>query len=167
MTEVLLGSALVLAVITTGMMSGVFTLYSHTVMPGLARTDDKTFVSAFQAMDRAILNPLFLATLLGSLLLTGLAMVLSFGSAWRSLLPWLITAFALYLALFIITMRVNVPMNNALKAAGDPAVIDVAAVRERFDEKRWTRWNHVRSVACVLAFACLVWASVLFGQLTA
>src|SRR6266542_2849651 len=65
MFELFRGVALVLAVITMGIVTGVLQLYSHTVMPGLGRTDDRTFVGAFQAIDRAIINPLFLATFLG------------------------------------------------------------------------------------------------------
>jgi uncharacterized membrane protein len=166
MFELFRGGALILAVLATGIMTGVFTLYSHTVMPGLGRTDDKTFVAGFQSMDRAILNPLFLFTFVGALVFTGLAAALSFGSDSRSMLPWLIAAFVLYLAIVVITGRINVPLNDALKAAGDPNVIDVAAARERFNETLWIRWNHVRSVACFAAFACLTWATVLYGRIT-
>ena len=167
MFELFRGGALILAVLTTGTMTGVFTLYSHTVMPGLGRTDDKTFVASFQSMDRAILNPLFLPTFVGALVFTGLAAALSFGSASRSMLPWLIAALVLYLAIVIITGRINVPLNNAIKAAGDPNTIDVAAVRRNFNEALWTRWNHVRSAACLAAFVCLIWATVLYGRITA
>ncbi|GIH08705.1 membrane protein [Rhizocola hellebori] len=167
MFELFRGGALILAVLATGIMAGIFMLYSHTVMPGLGRTDDKTFVAGFQAMDRAILNPLFLSTFVGALVFTGLAAALSFGSASRSMLPWLVVAFLLYLAIVIITGRINVPLNDALKAAGDPNTIDVTAAREHFNEALWIRWNHVRSVACFLAFACLTWATVLYGRITA
>ena len=51
---------LLLAAVTSGLDAGVFVLYAHTVMPGLARTDDRTFVAAFQAIDRAIINPWFM-----------------------------------------------------------------------------------------------------------
>jgi uncharacterized membrane protein len=37
-----------------------------------------------------------------------------------------------------ITMAVHVPLNDAIKAAGDPdRITDLAAVREQFDEARW------------------------------
>lgn len=36
-------------------------------MPGLGSTDDRTFVGAFRAIDRAILNPLFMLVFLGAL----------------------------------------------------------------------------------------------------
>lgn len=156
------GGFLILAVIATGVMAGVFQLYSHTVMPGLAKTDDRTFVSAFVAMDRAILNPLFLATFLGAFGFTAIATLLSLGEAARSLLPWLLVALVLYVIVMIITFRVNVPRNNAIKAATDP---DHGAVRQRFDEALWTRWNHVRSWLCTGAFACLAWALVVEGKL--
>jgi uncharacterized membrane protein len=51
-----------MAVMTVGMFAGVFGLYSNAIMPGLRRTDDRTFVGAFQAIDTAVINPLFLST---------------------------------------------------------------------------------------------------------
>jgi uncharacterized membrane protein len=41
----------------------------------------------------------------------------------------------------------------------------VAAARAEFDEGRWTRWNLVRVVLSVVAFAALLWALVLAGRL--
>jgi uncharacterized membrane protein len=163
--ELARGAALVAATVTMGLMAGVFGIYSNAIMPGLGRTDDRTFVGAFQSIDRAIINPLFLATFLGALLLSGLAAVLHLGAEGRSVLPWAVAAFVLYLAVFVITMGVNVPLNDGLKAAGDPdRIADLAAVRARFDEARWVRWNLVRTVACAAAFGCLCWALVLYGR---
>ena len=161
MLEIFRGAALILAVITTGLMAGVFQLYSHTVMPGLAKTDDRTFVGAFVALDRAILNPLFMSAFLGGFGFTALAAVLSLSAG--SLLPWILAALVLYLIVMIITFRMNVPRNNAIKADTDP---DLGAVRARFDEALWTRWNHGRSVLCTIAFACLAWALVVYGTLS-
>ena len=63
--------ALVAATLTTGLMTGVFYLYAVAIMPGLGRAGDRTFVGAFQSVDRAIINPLFLSTFFGPLLFTG------------------------------------------------------------------------------------------------
>jgi uncharacterized membrane protein len=71
----------------------------------------------------------------------------------------------LYLLTFVLTMRVNVPLNDALKAAGDPDQIDVAAARSSFDEDRWARFNVVRAVASTVALGCLAWALVEFGRM--
>jgi uncharacterized membrane protein len=158
------GASLVAATITVGLMAGVFGLYAH-IMPGLGRTDDRTFVGAFQSIDKAVINPLFLATFVGALVLTLLATVLHLGEDGRSALPWLAAALLLYLAVFVITLGVNVPLNDGIKAAGDPdRIADLGAVRERFNETRWIRWNIVRAVACTTALGCLAWALVLHGR---
>jgi uncharacterized membrane protein len=73
MLELFRALVLIVATMATGLMAGVFGLYAHTVMPGLGRTDDRTFVDAFQSIDRAIINPLFMATFLGALVFTGIA----------------------------------------------------------------------------------------------
>ena len=52
--------ALMGATLTMGLITGAFALYAHTVMPGLKTTDNRTFVGAFQALDRAIINPWFM-----------------------------------------------------------------------------------------------------------
>ena len=168
MYNVFRGGALLLAVITTGIATGVFQLYAHTVMPGLGKTDDRTFVGGFQALDRAIVNPLFMFCFLGAFVFTGLATVLSFKSDSRRLLPWLIVALVLYLVVLVVTFAVNVPLNDALKAAGDPdSITDLAGVRERFNETLWVRWNLVRTIASTATFALLTWALVLYGRITA
>jgi uncharacterized membrane protein len=156
------GATLMLATLTMGLMAGVFGLYAHAIMPGLGKTDARTFVGAFQAIDRAIINPLFMATFLGAAVLTAAAAALHFGDAAA---PWIIAALVLYVAVFVITIAVNVPLNDAIKAAGDPdRISDLAAVRERFDEARWVGWNVVRTVASTVAFGCLLWALVEFGR---
>ncbi|GIJ45232.1 membrane protein [Virgisporangium aliadipatigenens] len=155
-------TALIAATMTTGLTAGVFGLYQHTVMTGLGRTDDRTFVGGFQALDRAIINPWFMFSFLGALAFTIAAAFLNPG---RQLLPWILAALALYAIVFVITMAVNVPMNDALKAAGDPdSIADLAQVRRAFDEARWTAWNLVRTLATTAAFGCLCWALVMRGQ---
>jgi uncharacterized membrane protein len=158
--------SLLLATISMGLVAGVFGLYAHTVMPGLAKTDDRTFVGAFQALDRAIINPWFIGgEFVGALVLTLVAAVAHIGEA---ALPWIAVALLLYATTSLITIRVNVPLNDQIKAAGDPdSIADLAAVRAEFDEARWVRWNLVRVVASTLAFALLALSLVLSGAGTA
>ena len=113
-----------------GLMAGIFMLYAHTIMPGLRHADDRTFVAAFQAIDRAILNPWFMVTAFaGALLFTAGAGATQLGRPPR---PWIAAALGLYLVAVVITMAVHVPLNDAIKAAGDPDWLDAAAVRARF-----------------------------------
>ena len=161
-TQLLPGTVLAAASLTTGLMAGVFGLYTHTIMPGLRHTDDRTFVGAFQSIDRAIMNPWFMMAFFGALVLTGLAAALHLSGDRRNLLPWIGAAFVLYLIAVVITMAVNVPLNDALRAAGDPARIgDLAAVRQHFHEARWSAWNLARTLTSTAAFGCLIAAAML------
>jgi uncharacterized membrane protein len=164
-SDVLREAALIAATLTTGLMAGVFGIYSNAIMPGLRRTDDRTFVAAFQSIDRAIINPAFMATFLGALVLTALSALLHLAGEARSLLPLTVAALVLYLVVFVVTIRVNVPRNNEIKAAGDvDRVMDLHGVRERFNEVRWARWNHLRAFASIFAFGLLSSALIQSGQ---
>ena len=156
---------LVAATVTTGLVAGVFGLYAHAIMPGLRRTDDRTFVAAFQAIDRAIINPWFMSCFFGALVLTGLATALHLGPGNRGALPWIAAAFVLYLATVVITMVVNVPLNDAIKAAGDPdRIAGLAEVRRNFNEAGWQAWNLVRVALNTTAFGCLAVALIMYGR---
>lgn len=163
--DALQGAALMAATITIGIGAGVYLLYVFAIMPGLARTDDRTFVGAFQQIDTAIVGPFLLVFFIGPLVFAVLAAALHLGEDDRTTLAWIAIAIVLQLAMAGMTLRVNVPLNDGIKAAGDPSQInDIAAVRERFNEARWVRSNNVRAVAATVAFGCLAWALVLFGQ---
>jgi uncharacterized membrane protein len=157
--------SLVGATITMGLVTGTFALFAHTIMPGLRNTDDHTFVAAFQSIDRAIVNPWFMSTaFVGALLFTAAALLTNLG---RAALPWVAVALGLYLIAFVITVAVNVPLNDGLKAAGNPDRIrDLESVRQRFHEARWAAWNLLRVATSVGAFGCLAWALVLYGRST-
>jgi uncharacterized membrane protein len=156
------------ATLTMGLTAGVFGDWAHTIMPVLGTTDDRTFVGVFQALDQEILNPLFLLTFMGALVLTGLAAVLYLRDDDRSVLPWVAVAFGLYLAAFVITMAVHEPLNVTIRTAGDPDhIADLAAVRDAFDETSWAAWHIVRTLTTTVAFGCLAWALVLHGRATA
>jgi uncharacterized membrane protein len=149
---------LMAATISMGLVAGVFGLYGHTIMPGLKKTDDRTFVVAFQSIDRAIINPWFMGGgFLGALVFTAAAGIFNIG---EDALQWIVGAFVLYVA-------INVPLNDAIKAAGEPDRIpDLRAVRAQFNESRWVRWNLVRVLASTTAFGCLAWALVVHGGST-
>lgn len=159
--------ALVAAATTTGLMAGVFGLYAHTIMRGLGKTDDRTFVGSFQAIDRAIINPLFMLAFFGALVSGAVATFLYVRDDDGSVLPWVAAGTVLYLLVVAITVNVHLPLNDGIKAAGDPDRIDVAAARAAFREGRWVAWNVVRVVLNTVAFLLLLWALVLHGRATA
>ncbi|MET8676947.1 anthrone oxygenase family protein [Streptomyces sp. NPDC004647] len=159
-------AALIAATLTVGLVAGLFYAYACSVMPGLKRTDDRSFVDVMQRINVAILNGWFALAFGGALVFTIVAAALHVGDDGRDVLPWTVAALVLYGAQLAITFSVNVPLNNALDAAGEPGrIADLAAVRERF-EAQWVRWNIARAVASTAALGCLTWALVLHGRIT-
>lgn len=162
MTDDLRAVALLFATVTSGLGAGVFLLYAHTIMPGLGATDDRTFVAGFAAIDRAILNPWFLAGgFFGPLVFGVLAAVLSLG---RPGLVWIALAVGLWAVAVVITLAVHVPLNDGLKAASLNSVSDAGAVRAAFAEARWRAWNLVRVGLTLSAFGLLAWSSLQSGR---
>ena len=145
-------AVLVAAVLTNGLMAGLFAAYSYAVMPGLGRAGDRTFVEAMQQTNAAILNGWFGVCFGGAVVFAALAAVLHRGPG----RAWIVAGLALYVAVLVVTFAVNVPLNDALAAAGDA---DPAGARARF-EGVWVRWNVVRAVVSTGAFGCLTWALV-------
>jgi len=157
--------ALLPATLAMGLTAGVFGDWAHTIMRGLHETDDRTFVGAFQALDEAIMNPLFMLPFMGALVLSGVAAVLYLTDGGHPALRWVAVAFGLQLAALVITMSVHEPLNEVVRNAGDPdRIADPAAVRDAFHETRWVVWHIVRTVATIAAFGCLAWALVLHGR---
>jgi uncharacterized membrane protein len=151
------GAALVGAVVTAGLMAGLFAAFSYAVMPGLGRLGDAEFVAAMQRINVAILNGWFGVCFGGALVFSVLAAVLHHGAGRR----WIVAGAVLYVLVLVVTMAVSVPLNDRLAAAG---TADPHAAREAF-ETAWVRWNVVRTVLNTAAFGCLSWALVLYGRL--
>jgi uncharacterized membrane protein len=150
---------LALATVAAGATAGVFLLYAIAIMPGLRRVDDRTFVAAFQAIDRAIVNPVFIGgCFLGTLVLSVAAALLHLGDGGRGVLPWLVAAAGLHVMVIVITATVHLPRNDAIKAAGAPGEVDAVRARSALDERRWARWNHVRVALALATAGCLATA---------
>ena len=152
---------LLLATIANGLLAGFFYAFSHTAMPGLARRDDRTYVGAFQGMDQAVYNPWFMSTLVGGPLLLAAALVLHLNDD-ATTLGLLVAALVLALATFAITVSVHLPLNKEIQEADVDGGADAGAARTRF-EKRWVRFNVVRTVTSVGAFVAVAVALARVG----
>ncbi|RKE18890.1 putative membrane protein [Streptomyces sp. TLI_171] len=152
------------AVLTTGLGAGLFYSYACSVMPGLAKVDDRAFVDTMQRINVAILNGWFMLSFVGALVLIAAAGILQWRGGDRTVLLWIGAAAVLHLTVFVVTAAVNVPLNDKLAAAGAPdRLTDPAAVRAAFEDV-WVRWNLVRAVTATAAFGCLTWALALAGR---
>jgi uncharacterized membrane protein len=158
------GIVLGLAALTTGLMAGVYYAYACSVMPGLARTGDRTFIDAMQQINVAIQNPVLFAAFFGALACTAVACVQQRRLGRRDAMRWVTAALVFYAAGLIVTMSANVPLNEQLAAAGDPArITDPAAVRHHF-EAAWIAWNVIRAAVTTAAFGCLARALAVHGR---
>ncbi|GGR09773.1 membrane protein [Actinoplanes ianthinogenes] len=146
----MLTGVLTAALVCTGLMAGIFFAFTVSVMPGLANTDDRTFVTAMRQINAAIENGLFGLVFVGALALPALAAVLLARSGRRAAAWWAGAAAVLYLLVLILTMAVEVPLNDQLAQAGT----DFARARHDF-EGTWVPVNNLRTVLNTLALACL------------
>jgi uncharacterized membrane protein len=139
--------ALVATLVTTGLMAGIYMAFSIAVLPGLARGDDRTYVGAMRGMNTAILNGWFFVVFVGPLVLGIVSVATGVG---EDGFGWTLVALVLYAATLVVTGVVNVPLNNRLDTT-EP----VEEARALF-ERRWVRWNVVRTVLCAASFIALV-----------
>ena len=153
---------LVAATVGTGLMAGLYFAFDVSVMPGLGRGDDQTYVTAMRNINEAIDNGLFGLLFLGAFLATGIAAVQQQRGGRPDAARWGWTAFALYGLSLVVTALVNIPLNNQLARAGS----DLTAARSRFGT-RWTSGNLIRTVACTAALAALGRALTLHGRASA
>jgi uncharacterized membrane protein len=149
------------AAVTVGMTTGVMYCYQTAVMPGIGRLSDREFITAFQAMDREIVNPIFI----GPVFLGGGALLVAATIAHRDeprRFRRLVAASATYLAGVVgVTMAGNVPKNDKLAEfrVAASTVQQAAAAREAF-EGSWNRLHLVRTLASVASLALLSIAMV-------
>jgi uncharacterized membrane protein len=143
-----------LAALGCGLMAGLFFAFSTSVMPALARLPAAAGIGAMQAINVAILNPVFLAVFLGTPAACVLVMLFAL-LRWHS--PgtvYVLIGSVLYLVgTFLLTIVYHVPRNEALAVVA-PADPDGARLWADY-RRQWTAWNHVRAVAALAAAVLL------------
>jgi uncharacterized membrane protein len=150
MTDQLVPTLIFAATLGTGLIAGVFYAFSTFVMKALARQPAAEGMAAMQAINVAVINPLFLGVFLGTAAACAGAAVVALLWCERPGASLLLAGAALYLVgTFGVTMAANVPLNNALAQL----TRDDPDAPRRWAEyvSRWTTWNHVRTAAAVAA----------------
>jgi uncharacterized membrane protein len=150
------------ATLTTGLIAGVFYAYACSVNLGLAVQPDAPYVAAMNAVNERIQNPVFFLSFFGAIL-SLLAALVAHSPRPRSGRFWLVMlACVLYVGGgFLVTVFVNVPLNEELaRVAADASPDELARARVAY-EGPWNFWNSVRAVFSFLAFLALVSACLL------
>ncbi|MCP2269001.1 putative membrane protein [Actinokineospora diospyrosa] len=135
------------AAVGAGLVAGLFFTFSVVVMPALAPLPAEVGVATMRSVNRVIINPLFLVLFLGTGVLGVLAALAG---------PWpRVLGAALYLVgAFVVTGVRNVPWNTELDGL-TPGTAEAAEYWPGY-LRRWTAWNHVRTVASTGAAVAFV-----------
>lgn len=145
-----------IAALGYALIGGVLLAFSDFIMRSLARTPGTGGIEAMQTINREVFRWTFMGLFLG---MTAASVGLAVHAALQTREPasaLILSAALVYvLGCFGVTVGVNVPLNRRLAGmdAADPAT-------RRFWSAtylpRWTRWNTVRALACVLAAALML-----------
>lgn len=147
---------LVLTATATALMAGLFYAWSCSVMLGFARLPDREFISAMQATNRAIQNPVFFAAFFGAPIFLMISTILHYNQSPR--FWFLLAATIIYLVgTFGVTIFGNVPMNNMLDRFNlESAGVEETALERANFESRWNNLNTIRTVSSTLAVILVV-----------
>lgn len=155
---------LVLTLVTAlgcGLAAGFFFGFSTVVMPALGQLSDAEGITAMNQINVDAVKPWLMTLLFGTAAACVATIVAGLADWGETNGPYLVAGGALYLLGAIgVTMAFNVPRNNAL-ARVDPSDPAAAGYWTRYLAE-WTRWNHVRTVAPLIASGLLI-AAIYLG----
>ena len=143
-------------VLSFGLLAGVFLAFSDFIMRSLSLAQHTGGVEVMQIINREVFRYVFMILFIGmapaSVILTGYGLITfsTPGSAWIAL-----AGVTYLLAAFGVTVLANVPMNEAL-AQMDLGEAQTLAYWQKAYLPRWTFWNSLRTIACLLAAATLL-----------
>ena len=141
-----------LAALGCGLSAGAFFAFSSFVAPALEQLAPRDGIVAMQSINRLAVTPLFMTALFGTAILC-LALVIWAALAWnRRPSRWIVPAGAVFLIGSIgVTIAANIPRNDAIDQL-DPQLA-ASAVQWSSYLSEWTAFNHVRTVAALVAAA--------------
>ncbi|WP_008308735.1 DUF1772 domain-containing protein [Leptolyngbya sp. PCC 6406] len=140
-----------------GLVAGTFLAFSTFVMKALGQQPPAQGIATMQSINITVINPWFMGTLFGTAGGCLALVVASFLQEFQPDTPYVLLGSAVYLlGTILVTIAANVPLNNALAAVppDSPASHGLWAKYLR----NWTRWNHLRMVAALVAATLLTLA---------
>lgn len=153
--------ALAVAVITTGLIAGLFFGYQVSVIPAFKTLSDANYIAAMQAINIAIpQDPFFEFSFLGAAVFLPVAAYLHRSTSGSRRFPLLIGATLLYIIGTLgVTMVANVPLNDALAALSLSSLTpQQAAIARAAFQDPWNTWHLIRTVASIGALILAIGA---------
>jgi uncharacterized membrane protein len=144
-----------LAALGSGLMAGLFFIFSVTIMASLAKLAPANGIAAMQSINVTILGGTFLSVFMGTALIC-LVLIVAWFLGWvTSGGLYVLAGSIVYLVGIIgVTMVFNVPLNDALMTIR-PESAEAAASWQQY-LTRWMPWNHVRTVAGIASLALFI-----------
>ena len=138
-----------------GTAGGALFAFSSFVMPALDRLPPAQAIAAMQSINVRAVTPVFMTALFGTGLLCVVVIVVGIGALDEPYGGYLLAGGLVYLlGIPGVTMAYNVPRNNALDRL-DPQSTEAAAHWDRY-MREWTRANHLRAAAGIVASGLLI-----------
>lgn len=141
------------AVIGSGLMAGLFFIFSVCIMQALSRLPPEEGVAAMNAINVVIQNPLFLTAFLGTGVLGLILVAAAFLSGGQGAYLLAAGGLSYLVGTLAVTIVFNVPLNDALAAARGQAAVELWQQRYL---TVWLWWNHVRTLSSTGALALFV-----------
>lgn len=150
---------LILLVVLTGMMAGIYLVFSAVIMKSLNALPALRGAEAMNKINDVILNTIFMPMFFGTTLWFAGLIVWAL-TDWQDKQSSLVIAAALtyIIGMFFVTAFGNVPLNNQLKRS-EANEEELKMVWQVY-QSRWTRLNHIRALACTASCLLLIMALI-------
>ena len=154
-----------LSLILNGAIFGFFYAWVCSTMWGLDAADPRTAIGAMQAMNASVRNAVFAPAFFG----TPVVLAITAFLAARAGLSQAATGFGAAAVVYtlggmVLTMLVNVPMNEALAATAVPETVEEARRVWQDYSPRWQSWNIIRTIASGVALVLTGYALAHLNQ---
>jgi len=143
------------SVILAALIAGLFYSYSCSVNGGLAKLNDSEYIKAMQAINVAILNPVFFVSFIGTLLFLPASTWFAYQNGNTQAFYYFLSASILYLiGVFGVTAFGNVPLNDDLAKLDvvNATKAEITNARAAF-EAPWNKLNLIRTIASIIVLA--------------
>lgn len=146
------------SILLTGLLAGLFFGFQCSIINGLGALGNREYLLSFQSINRVILNPIFLLSFMGPVIVLPITCYINYKIGGSDLFPYLLASTIIYLvAVFGITIACNVPLNDILDGFNIQSATDTQLqdMRLKF-EANWNKWHLVRTIASIISFLTLI-----------
>lgn len=152
-----------LALLCTGALFGFFFTMSVSIMPGLDLAEPYSALVANQAIGNATQQSLFAVALLGTPITLIILLVLMWRAKLRDEGSWISGAMLAFIAMMVVTLTLNVPLNQILDALPLSEAIENPGDLWLSYSVDWQKWNWLRVLFSGLSVLALGRAMLLHG----